>query len=93
LAEAYAAYQAAPRGTNAQRDAVNDFIAAAKARNPSTSSASSGQAGSGQAGVFLDPKPFLLFAAFGPAGRDGRTGTADDLTDPFAAHLRQPPVP
>ena len=67
LSEAYAAYQAAPRGLNVQMDAVRDFIAAAKARS----------------GVFLAPKPFLAFAAFGPAGRDGKLGTDDDLEDPF----------
>ena len=71
LSQAHAAYAAAPSGLNVQIDAVRDFIAAAKARN----------------GCFLDPKPFLTFAAFGAAGRDGRPGTEDDLPDPFAATL------
>ena len=74
-----------PQGLNVHMDAVRDFVNVAKARTRLR------QGYGGQAAVFLDPKPFLAFAAFGPAGRDGRLGTEDDLQDPFAPLLARTP--
>jgi hypothetical protein len=35
-------------------------------------------------GRVVNPDAVYAFAAFGPPGRDGVVGTADDLADPFA---------
>jgi hypothetical protein len=71
LSEAYAAYRAASRGRTAQVEAACAFAMAAQAAS----------------GRFLSSDRFILFAAFGPQGRDGIQGTADDLKDPFAEYL------
>jgi hypothetical protein len=39
----------------------------------------------GYAGDF---QPFVDYVSFGPAGEDGKPGTADDLKDPFAPLLK-----